>query len=38
MKIEKFEDIKSWQKSKELALKTYKIFDKNRDYSFRDQI
>lgn len=38
MKIEKFEDINSWQKAKELVLKTYKNFNKNRDYSFRDQI
>ncbi len=38
MKIEKFEDINSWQKSKELVLKTYKAFSRNCDYSFRDQI
>lgn len=38
MKIEKFEDINSWQKAKELVLKTYKNFSKNRDYSFKDQI
>ncbi|MDP3015322.1 MAG: four helix bundle protein [bacterium] len=38
MKIEKFEDINSWQKAKELVLRTYKNFNKNRDYSFRDQI
>ncbi len=38
MKIDKFEDIISWQKAKELSIRTYKNFSKNRDYSFRDQI
>ncbi len=38
MKIEKFEDIISWQKAKELSIRIYKNFSKNRDYSFRDQI
>lgn len=38
MKINKFEDINSWQKAKELVLRTYKAFSKNRDFSFRDQI
>lgn len=38
MKIEKFEDIISWQKSKNLVLLIYKVFKDNRDYSFRDQI
>ena len=38
MKIEKFEDILSWQKSKELTLECYSLFKDNRDYAFRDQI
>jgi four helix bundle protein len=38
MKIEKFEDIISWQKSSELSLMVYEIFRNNKDYSFRDQI
>lgn len=38
MKIEKFEDINSWQKAKELSIRTYRNFSKNRDFSFRDQI
>lgn len=38
MKIEKFEDIISWQKGKELCLIIYKIFKNNRDFGFRDQI
>ncbi|HRY62196.1 MAG TPA: four helix bundle protein [Candidatus Paceibacterota bacterium] len=38
MKIEKFEDILAWQKSKELTLSIYKTLKDCRDYSFRDQI
>ena len=38
MIIEKFEDIISWQKSKELTLYTYKIFQNNRDFTFKNQI
>ena len=38
MTITKFEDILSWQKSKELALNIYSEFSDNRDFSFRDQI
>ncbi|HBM46001.1 MAG: S23 ribosomal protein [Parcubacteria group bacterium GW2011_GWF2_38_76] len=38
MKIEKFEDILAWQKSKELTLGIYKSLKNSRDYSFRDQI
>lgn len=38
MKIEKFEDIIAWQKSKELTLKVYELFNINRDYGFKDQI
>ena len=38
MKIEKFEDIISWQKGKTLAIFVYKILKGNRDFSFRDQI
>ncbi len=38
MKIEKFEDLICWQKGKELALLTYKLFKNNRDFSFCDQI
>lgn len=38
MKIEKFEDIIAWQKSKELTLECYGLFRDNRDYSFKDQI
>lgn len=38
MRIEKFEDIITWQKSKNLAVDIYKEFKSCKDYSFRDQI
>lgn len=38
MRIEQFEDIVVWQKSKKLTLLVYDIFQDNRDYGFRDQI
>ena len=38
MKIEKFEDIISWQKSKILVLATYKLFEKHNDFGFKNQI
>jgi four helix bundle protein len=38
MKIEKFENIISWQKGIELSVIVYDIFRNNRDFGFRDQI
>ncbi len=38
MKINKFEDIIAWQKSGSLSLKIYKIFSKNKDYGFANQV
>ena len=38
MKIENFEDILSWQKSKELSVLIYNLLKLNKDYSFKDQI
>lgn len=38
MRIEKFEDILSWQKAKELTLFIYNLFEGVKDYSFKDQI
>ncbi len=38
MKFEKFEDIIVWRKSQELALTVYKVFDKQKDFSFVNQI
>lgn len=38
MKIEKFEDILAWQKSRCLVLDVYRSFKACRDYPFCDQI
>lgn len=38
MRINKFEDIISWQKSKELTIKVYKAFKKTNDFGFKNQI
>src|SRR5437762_614004 len=38
MKIERFEDILAWQKSKTLAIYVYECFKFSKDFSFRDQI
>ncbi len=38
MKINNFEDIIAWQKSKDLGLRLYKSFGRHADYGFRDQI
>ncbi len=38
MKIQKFEDIIAWKKSQELAIEIYSVFNKLKDYGFRDQI
>jgi hypothetical protein len=38
MKIEEFEDILAWQKSRELALNIYRIFRDGKDFGFRSQI
>lgn len=38
MKIEKFEDIIAWQKSKELTLFLYKSFKDCKDFGYKDQI
>ena len=37
-KIEKFEDLKVWNESMQLALEIYKVLDNCNDFSFRDQI
>ena len=37
-KIERFEDIQAWQKSKQLNKQVYRLFASNKNYSFRDQI
>ncbi len=38
MRIEKFEDIISWQKAEILTLEIYKKLNNCRDFAFRDQI
>jgi len=38
MKVEKFEELIAWKKSKELSFYIYKIFKDCRDLSFRSQI
>ena len=38
MKINRFEDIISWQKSKTLCIDIYRIFKKDNDFAFRNQI
>jgi len=38
MKIERFEDIIAWQKSKELTIGIFRLFESSRDFGFRDQI
>ncbi len=38
MLINRFEDIIAWQKSKELAVLVYHLFEESRDFGFKDQI
>lgn len=38
MPIERFEDIKAWQKSKDLSVAIYRSFENSRDFGFKDQI
>jgi len=38
MKIEKFEEIISWQKGKELTITIYSFFKNCKDFSFKNQI
>lgn len=38
MNIEKFEDIISWKKAKDLSVLVYAIFKDIRDFGFKDQI
>ncbi len=38
MTIHRFEDLKVWQKSQDLAVSIYNQFSKSKDFGFRDQI
>ncbi|GMN06930.1 four helix bundle protein [Croceitalea sp. MTPC5] len=38
MTVQRFEDLKIWQKSQDLAVRIYASFSGSRDFGFRDQI
>ncbi|MBN2891324.1 MAG: four helix bundle protein [Bacteroidales bacterium] len=38
MKIDKFEDIISWQKAKVLTILLYKTFENSKDFAFKNQL
>jgi len=38
MRIERFEDIIAWQKSKELTIQIYRLFKESKDFGFKGQI
>ncbi len=38
MKIERFEDILSWEKAKDMTIEIYSVFKEQRDFSFKNQI
>ena len=38
MRIERFEDIRAWQKAKDLSVAIYRLFEQSKDFSFKDQI
>ncbi len=38
MRINRFEDIISWKKAKELTIKVYKTFELHKDFGFKNQI
>lgn len=38
MRVSKFEDLLVWQKSIDLAIAVYKLFEKNQDWGFKNQI
>ena len=38
MRIERFEDIRAWQKAKELSVAIYRLFEHSKDFGFKDQI
>ena len=37
-RIERFEDIIVWKKSKEICIMVYRVFESCKDLSFRDQV
>jgi four helix bundle protein len=38
MRIERFEDIRAWQKAKDLSVAIYRLFEHSKDFGFKDQI
>lgn len=38
MRIERFEDIRAWQKAKDLSIAIYRLFEQCKDFGFKDQI
>lgn len=38
MTVHRFEDLKMWQKSQDLAVTIYSCFSTHKDYGFKDQI
>jgi len=38
VKIEKFEDLVSWQKALELTVEIYRTFEQSKDFGFKDQV
>ena len=38
MRIERFEDIRAWQKAKDLSVVIYRLFEHSKDFGFKDQI
>ena len=38
MRIERFEEIKAWQKARELTVEIYRIFRNSKDYGFSNQV
>lgn len=38
MRIERFEDIRAWQKAKDLSVAIYRLFEQSKDFGFKDQI
>lgn len=38
MKIDRFEDIISWQKAKSLSVQLYQHFQHHKDFAFKDQL
>ncbi|MDR0363570.1 MAG: four helix bundle protein [Bacteroidales bacterium] len=38
MLIERFEDIIAWQKAKQLTIIVFKLFEKSKNFCFKDQI